>query len=214
MRLRADFSLPESVAFDSSGWIASPAGGVDRFMLDRIGDEVARATSLVRYAPGSRFPTHAHELGEEFIVLNGVFSDESGDFAQGAYVRNPPGTSHAPWTDDGCVIFVKLRQFDPHDLNPVSVKIAVDASGKSRQVLHSFQSEVVDAVALSRSQGTMTWTAPHGGVEIFLLAGHPTVNEKACSPWHWLRFPEGALIAIEGDCQFFRKQGHLATPPV
>ena len=60
-------------------WIASPAGGVDRKMLDRIGDEKARATSIVRYAADSAFPEHEHPLGEEFYVLEGVFSDEHGD---------------------------------------------------------------------------------------------------------------------------------------
>lgn len=78
--------------------------------------EVARATSIVRYAPESRFAEHIHELGEEFLVLEGMFSDEHGDYGAGTYVRNPPGSSHSPYTVDGCTIFVKLRQFDPADL--------------------------------------------------------------------------------------------------
>ena len=68
-------------------WIASPAGGVDRKMLDRIGDEKARATSIVRYAADSAFPEHEHPLGEEFYVLEGVFSDEHGDYPAGTYVQ-------------------------------------------------------------------------------------------------------------------------------
>ena len=96
-------------------WIASPAAGVERKMLDRDGGEVARATSLVRYAPASEFEAHTHGAGEEFLVLDGIFSDEHGDYTPGAYVRNPPGSSHAPSSAEGCTIFVKLRQFAPDD---------------------------------------------------------------------------------------------------
>jgi hypothetical protein len=59
-------------------------------MLDRIGDEVARATSIVRYAPASHFSPHVHDGGEEFLVLEGTFQDEHGDYPVGSYVRNPP----------------------------------------------------------------------------------------------------------------------------
>ena len=90
-------------------------------MLDRVGDEVARATSIVRYEPGSQFSAHTHDLGEEFFVLDGIFSDEHGDYPAGTYVRNPPGSSHTPYTVEGCTIFVKLRQFDLEDQTPVHI---------------------------------------------------------------------------------------------
>ncbi|GAL13613.1 hypothetical protein JCM19233_4618 [Vibrio astriarenae] len=51
--------------------------------LDRVGGEVARATSIVRYKPNSAFSPHTHDGGEEFFVLEGVFSDEHGDYPQG-----------------------------------------------------------------------------------------------------------------------------------
>ncbi len=82
--------------------------GVERRMLERDGDEVARATSLVRFAPNSAFSAHRHGGGEEFLVLEGVFSDESGDFPAGTYARNPVGSRHVPSSELGCVIFVKL----------------------------------------------------------------------------------------------------------
>jgi anti-sigma factor ChrR (cupin superfamily) len=90
-------------------------------MLDRIGDDVARATSIVRYAPHGRFSSHTHGGGEEFLVLDGVFQDEHGDYAAGAYVRNPPTSSHSPSSKPGCTILVKLWQFDPDDRTPVRV---------------------------------------------------------------------------------------------
>ena len=64
-------------------------------MLDRRGEEVARATSLVSYAPGSHFERHIHDGGEEILVLEGTFSDEQGDYPTGTYLRNPVGSSHA-----------------------------------------------------------------------------------------------------------------------
>ena len=116
MRIHADFSQRAIVAPSADRWLNSPESGVDRFMLDRIGDEVARASSLVRYAPSSSFPRHLHPEGEEFLVLEGVFSDEHADYPGGTYVRNPPGSGHSPYSVDGCRIFVKLRQFDAEDL--------------------------------------------------------------------------------------------------
>ena len=82
---------------------------VERRMLDRIGEEVARTTSVVRYAPQSRFSPHTHGGGGEFLVLDGVFQDEHGDFP----IRNPPTSSHTSGSAPGCTIFVKLWQFDP-----------------------------------------------------------------------------------------------------
>ena len=96
MRLNADFSKRVVIRPDDYEWVASPMPGVERMMLDRIGDEVARATSLVRYAPNSRFSAHVHGGGEEFLVLEGTFADEHGQYPAGTYIRNPIGTGHTP----------------------------------------------------------------------------------------------------------------------
>jgi anti-sigma factor ChrR (cupin superfamily) len=115
MKLNADFTKRAVVHAATLDWQASPMAGVERRMLDRIGDEVARATSIVRYAPGSQFSPHVHGGGEEFLVLEGVFQDEHGDFPAGSYVRNPPGSRHTPGSMLGCTMFVKLWQFDLAD---------------------------------------------------------------------------------------------------
>src|SRR5271165_7605334 len=115
MNLNSDFGARAAVHAARLDWTSSPIPGVDRRMLDRIGDEAARATSIVRYAAHSRFAPHTHTGGEEFLVLNGVFQDEQGDYPAGAYVRNPPTSSHTPRSEAGCTIFVKLWQFDPDD---------------------------------------------------------------------------------------------------
>ena len=96
--INADFAQRVVIATDTMPWVPSPQAGVERRMLDRVGGEVARATSLVRYAPASSFPAHEHALGEEFLVLGGVFSDEYGDYGEGTYVRNPPRSRHTPRT--------------------------------------------------------------------------------------------------------------------
>src|SRR6201996_4693221 len=119
MELNADFSRRTVVHAAAVDWVPSPIAGVDRRMLDRIGDELARATSIVRYAPNSRFSPHTHGGGEEFLVLEGVFQDEHGDYPAGSYVRNPPTSRHTPGSAPGCVLFVKLWQFNLQDRTPV-----------------------------------------------------------------------------------------------
>ena len=97
-------------------WQPSPAAGVWRKRLELAGAvEAGRVTSVVRFDPGARFPRHAHPDGEEILVLDGVFSDETGDYPAGSHLLNPDGTSHAPWSGPGCTLFVKLRQYPGAD---------------------------------------------------------------------------------------------------
>src|SRR5438552_6898665 len=127
MELHSDFSRRVPVHAARLPWVASPMAGVERRMLDRIGDEVARATSIVRYAAGSRFSPHTHGGGEEFLVLEGVFQGEHGEFPAGSYVRNPPTSWHTPSSATGCIRFVKLWQFDPADRKEVKLNTAAMA---------------------------------------------------------------------------------------
>lgn len=135
MKINADFTKFAGTNFDPTKYISSPSFGVNRFMLDRLGDEKARATTIVEYRPNSKFPQHTHIGGEEFLVLRGTFKDQYGVFPAGTYVRNPVNTAHEPWVDDdGCVIFVKLLQMtDPqHDvLKDESLHVNYDGGGGS-----------------------------------------------------------------------------------
>ena len=212
MLLNADFARPALVIPQEDAWVRSPESGVDRLMLDRIGDEVARATSIVRYAAGSSFHEHLHAKGEEFLVLDGVFSDEHGDYPSGTYVRNPPGSRHAPRSRDGCRILVKLRQFDPQDLDRVVID-TTDAkawNGKSTLPLHRFDNERVEMVRVAAGE-TLELHAGDGGVEVLLVSGELTVEGRCLPAESWLRLPAGSgrdLVATD-DCTIWSKRGHL-----
>lgn len=220
MEFNANFKDRLVVHSDQLDWDASPMPGVDRRMLDRIGGEVARATTIVRYAPGSRFLTHTHTGGEEFIVLDGVFQDEHGDFPEGTYVRNPPTTSHTPRSEHGCTIFVKLWQFDMEDRNQVSKTMAdelgVPLNGVATAQLHL---DARESVTYSRIDASATLTnSDAGGIEMLLIAGTVTEGGDTLGKGAWLRLPEGhSLSAVAGSAgaMAWIKTGHLphAKPP-
>jgi len=176
MELNADFSKRAAVHAATLPWVASPMAGVDRRMLDRIGDEIARATSIVRYAPGSHFSPHTHGGGEEFLVLEGVFTDEHGDFPAGSYIRNPPTSRHTPGSEPGCVIFVKLWQFDPKDRAQVRIDtggLAFVSRAEHAGIaeLNLFQ-DAHETVRLERwAPDTTIARTPRGGAELLVLRG-------------------------------------------
>lgn len=219
MELNADFGKRAVVHGGQIPWVASPMAGVDRRMLDRIGDEVARATSIVRYAKGSHFSAHTHTGGEEFLVLEGVFQDEHGDFPAGTYVRNPPTTSHTPGSDEGCVIFVKLWQFDMGDRNQFRVdtnsgEYLPVAEGVSRLMLHRDEKEVV-CVEKWAAGAEVDLEAP-GGLEALVLEGGFTENDEAFAPQSWLRLPKGSgskAVAGPDGAKVWFKRDHLRTSP-
>ena len=208
MRINADFSKPALVIPAEEDWVHSPESGVDRLMLDRIGDEVARATSIVRYAPNSSFATHQHAKGEEFLVLSGTFSDESGHFPAGTYVRNPPGSSHAPFSEEGCRILVKLRQFDPQDLE----RVVVDTRQQSGDalLLHEFGPERVEMRRLENDRALDIADVARGA-EIFVVSGALDYEGASLGPESWLRLPRGSTAAprASGSAVVWLKSGHL-----
>lgn len=214
MELNADFSKRVVVHSENEPWRASPMPGVDRRMLDRIGDEVARATSIVRYAPGSKFSARTHTGGEEFIVLDGVFQDEHGDYPTGTYVRNPPTTSHTPGSDEGCTIFVKLWQFDPEDRDQFRKDMAAGLKRTTHGVfakeLHRDDREVV--TYYEARMGSPVSIESDGGIEVLVLGGSLTEAGEELGEGAWLRLPDGvafeATVGPEG-ARFWVKTGHL-----
>jgi len=196
MELNADLTRRVVMHGDAIEWLGSPMAGVSRRMLDRIGDEVARATSIVRYAPDSSFSSHVHTGGEEFIVLDGVFQDEHGDFPVGAYIRNPPESSHTPGSATGCVILVKLWQFDPEDRSHVRIdtnKIGAvaDATRPGVSVTPLFRDAREDVRIEQWDPNTEVTIGADGGAEYFVLAGGFSEGGDTCRRNSWLRLPDG-----------------------
>ncbi|MBW3558725.1 MAG: cupin domain-containing protein [Proteobacteria bacterium] len=218
-QVNADFSRRVVIDTAAEPWIPSPQPGVERRLLDRLGGEVARATSLVRYAPGSSFSDHVHGGGEELLVLEGVFSDERGDYPAGTYVRNPPGSKHRPFSRGGCTLFVKLHQFAKSDLQRVVIdtttanwSVASEA-GLSRVVLHQHRNEKVALVRFA--PGARVPDDPHpGGEEILVLEGVLSDEAGDYPAGTWVREPAGsahAPFSREG-CVIYVKEGHLPPP--
>lgn len=218
MKINADFDERVVVRPEDYNWVPSPMSGVDRMMLDRVGDEVARATTIVRFAPNSEFSPHNHDGGEEFFVLEGVFSDEHRDYPAGTYARNPIGTHHTPRIGaEGATILVKLYQFADEDQAHFSIDTNKEdwqpgqVEGLTVIPLHSYSTEQVALVKWAPNKKFK----PHqhwSGEEIFVLEGILYDEFGSYPKGTWLRSPhlskhtpytkeEGATILV--------KTGHL-----
>jgi len=217
-RVNADFSRRVVIATDEMPWIPSPQSGVERRLLDRIGGEVARATSLVRYAPASAFPAHEHALGEEFLVLDGVFSDEHGDYPAGTYVRNPPRSHHRPRTAPGCTIFVKLRQMSLSEQDRIVADTTsskweqADRAGVAKLPLYldSWTGERVTLERLAAGARHVELDCPDGE-EIFILSGDLEDEHGIYRARTWIRNPAGFRRSLESrsGTTYWVKRGHL-----
>ena len=199
MKINADFSQRVVVHSASMDWVDSPVTGVERRPLDRVGGEVARATSIVRYKAGSQFSPHVHAGGEEFIVLDGVFQDEHGDFPVGSYVRNPPQSSHTPSSAAGCVIFVKLWQFKPEDRTHVKLNLNFMQSvphrglaGVSATALYKDDFEEVEIQ--DWDAGTEVILGAPKGMEVLVISGGFFESGDSLVKQSWLRLPAGSLL--------------------
>lgn len=216
LRLNADFS--ERVVVDSQtlDWHASPSPLVHRRLLERVGGEVARATSIVRYASGAKFDSHVHELGEEIFVLEGTLSDEAGDYGPGTYLKNPPGSRHAPFSDKGCTLFVKLRHLDPND----GERVVVDTRGSpwlqglvpGLKVLPLSEFGTRHTAMVQWAPGTFFNPHRHcGGEEIFVVDGVFSDEHGNYPRNSWIRSPhlsQHRPFSVEG-CLILVKTGHL-----
>lgn len=217
MRVNADFQQRVAQRTSEMTWKASPMPGVSRRMLDRIGDEVARATSIVRYDPDSQFSAHVHSGGEEFMVLEGVFQDEHGDFPEGTYVRNPINTAHTPASESGCTIFVKLWQFHPEekeilrvDTDAMELAPVAGRDGVSAGILYKDEHEEVRVETWAPN--TDFEVSDARGVEILVLRGEFTSDDERFDKHAWIRLPEHEVARISTGTEGARvwvKTGHL-----
>lgn len=217
IQLHADRDQEALVHGAEIEWVPSPMPGVERRMLERSGGEIALASSIVRYAARSRFLPHAHPLGEEFMVLEGTFSDEDGDYPAGTYVRNPPGSAHSPFSRDGCVIFVKLRQMQADEretvrIHPHEYQWVSTAEGRRRASLYANRRISIALEKLDPGSAACPG-ATDGGLEILVLSGRIALPDRHASlgPWSWLR-TRAALAGVRAGAEgalLWVKRGHL-----
>ncbi|MFM7119351.1 MAG: cupin domain-containing protein [Gammaproteobacteria bacterium] len=219
IRLRMDFDQFEVADTRAIPETPAPVPGVTRRMLERDGGEVARATSIVRYAAGRSFPRHTHDLGEEIFVLSGTFADEHGTYPAGTYLRNPPGSSHEPRTDDGCELFVKLRHLDADDHQRVVIDTRAGHwqpgafPGLMNQLLASYDTE--RTVLVRWDPGTHIPPHTHGSVEeTLVLEGEIQDDAHRYPAGTWFRAPRGSTHAPFSDngALILIKVGHVRLP--
>ncbi len=218
--LNGDLSRRVAVDTARMEWTASPSGTVWRKRVHLVGPpESGQVTSVVRYEPDSSFPAHDHPQGEEIYVIEGVFSDEHGDWPAGTFLLNPEGFRHAPYSRPGCILFVKLRQFPGRD----RVHVALDTNalaweqtstpGVARKALYR-QAGFQDRMDLERwapdaDPGTVSYP---DGAELFVLEGELADEAGTYGPGCWLRLPAGASHQPRSDagCTLYVKRSGLA----
>jgi hypothetical protein len=218
MKIAANFDQRIVVHYNELEWVKSPMQGVDRKALDRVGGEVARATTIVRYAPNSAFSPHVHNGGEEFIVLDGVFQDEHGDFPTGSYIRNPPQSRHQPGSDEGCMIFVKLWQFQPADRIHSCIQTnfigSVPHSNFDGMSITPLYKDAFEEVSLLHFEPeTEIIINAKAGAELLVLEGSLDEQTDTLVKYSWLRSPINSIVKAKAGingAKVWLKTGHLA----
>lgn len=214
MNINTDLTKYVAVRSEEMAWVPSPSPGVERRMLSRRGGERAVATSIVRYAPGTRFDEHRHPFGEEYLVLEGTFSDNHGDYPAGTYVRNPWDSAHAPFSEQGCTILVMLCQMHPED----DARVVVDTSqavwhpsdtpGVEVLELHAFGEERVQLERWSPGAHIARHEHP-AGEELLVLEGELEDERGVYPSGAWVRWPRGSAHSprSERGCVLWVKRG-------
>lgn len=217
MNINDDFTKRVLVHGDEVEWEDSPMPGVQRRRLDKVGETNERVTTIVRYAPESQFSSHIHGGGEEFIVLEGIFEDDYGDWPSGTYTRNPPQSSHTPGSKLGCTIFVKLRQFDPEDRTFVHANLHKLGSVEEKnregvKVSPLFQDENEDVKFEKWEPNARIDVDASGGAEVFVIEGNFREGDDELRKYSWLRIPVGGTLsgtAGSAGATVWIKTGHL-----
>ena len=214
--INLDFSKRLIINTEEMEWTPSPLKGVDRRRLEREEAEAGRATSIVRYAPGSYFTNHTHGGGEEYFVLEGTFSDQSGDYGEGYHVRNPPGSSHAPHSEKGCTIFVKLCQMQETGEPQVNIDTTTANWKTGERTGHSyiplFENDR-ECVKLEKLDGdtTLELKTTDKRLEILILDGELELDGQTRSKSTWIRLPieSKAVMKTKNGCSFYSKRGNV-----
>ena len=210
-----DFARTACLLPDNQKWVKSPADGVSRIPLEREAAESGHTTSFVKFEPGSFFPAHKHPQGEEIYVLEGVFSDENGDYPAGSYIRNPPGSRHKPFTKEGCTLFVKLDQFQQDDsshivIRPDEQNWRAGIGNLKVSPLHAHNSESTALVWWPEGE-VFQPHAHHGGEEVVVIKGKFIDEHGEYPAGSWIRSPHMSkhFPHVRDETLILVKVGHL-----
>jgi anti-sigma factor ChrR (cupin superfamily) len=216
MFIHADFSQPVIIKPEDYHWVKSPGGEVDRMMFDRIGDEKARATSLVKYAPESAFPEHQHPLGEEVLILSGIFTENAeDDYPAGWYLRNPHHSTHRVSSKVGCLIFVKLMQMTEHEIEPTRINTNDPANWKlteHQMICPLFQSEHEQTYLEKLKPDQIFVEKSKQGIELLIIKGQLFCGTEIYPAGSWVRFPINSAAKFQAGpsgTTLYVKTGHL-----
>jgi len=221
MKLNTDLTKRATCNINQQHWETSPSAGVDRLRIECDDEQppVERVTTIVRFAPGSQFSGHVHGGGEEFLVLDGIFSDQYADFPTGSYVRNPKGTGHAPHSDEGCTILVKLWQMHADDQQQFSINTHDETLWQKNNnlgdILPLFSADYETVCMMRWPAGTQLNNLEFpGGVEYFILQGSFSDQQDSYTAGSWLRLPANSMqnIQVKENCLVLQKSGHLKQP--
>ncbi len=216
--LHGDVSERVVVDTNAMDWVPSPSGGVLRKRLHRVGPaEAGQVTSIVQYRPGSSFPTHPHPEGEEIFVLEGVFSDALGDAGPGMHLLNPEGFEHAPWSQPGCTIFVKLRQYPGTDRahrrtdTNAMEWLPTGTAGIRTKPLDVEEGRDETTHLEHWETGAQADESLPGGAELLVTLGELADEHGPYPAGTWLRLPPGSTWTAEARApsQVYVKRGAL-----
>ncbi|CAJ1340055.1 unnamed protein product [Effrenium voratum] len=226
IELNSDKSQSCLVNTDTIDWIQTAAGGVRRKMIERLGGEVARATTVVSFEPNASFPSHRHEGGEEFIVLEGDWFDDWATQPSYTYVRNYIGSRHTPRIGPkGCTILVKLCQMSTEQTEPDHSQWDISSSNPSwrrspngRRELRVYESPF-EEVHFERWEPHQTGQVEVDGAgeEVFVVEGCFVDELGEHRRWSWCRTAEARRLTRRAGpegCLLYIKSRHLKSPEV
>ena len=214
---KINMDISQAIVIDTTKakWVESKSNKVLRKPLEREKAEAGHVTSIVQYLPQSKFDAHTHPKGEEIYVIEGIFSDEHGDYPAGSYLRNPPGTSHSPFSKEGCTILVKLDQFQEGDFKQIALNTTkqkwLPGHGELKVMpLHSFKTEGTALVRWPAGERFL----PHshfGGEEIYVISGVFKDENGEYPKGTWIRSPHLSTHHpwVDEETIILVKTGHL-----
>ena len=216
MKFNDDISQRAVLDSSTLPWIDSGQSGIQSKLLEDRADKFSRRTSIVTYGVNTLTETHICPLGQEILVLDGVYEDGAESYGEGTYIKNPPGSSYTVGSKSGCTLFVKINYLSPDD----NQRTIIDT-----QNTDWFEGLVTGLTVLplvefgTRHTALVRWAPktkfnPHrhyGGEEILVLEGVFEDEFGSYPAGTWMRSPHMSAhhpFSVDG-CLILVMTGHL-----